>query len=477
MGPADCKNELLASSKDALKAQVQQVLDAGGAYVFFCRQSYVQQDKDERIAEAREALKGVGRGDWQQAHIDFYDGNKIASWVNCFFPAQVYVYECNGIRFEVGVKSWWDWASHDDFMVTYVPNNRLTNFIGAIQGACHQAKAWRLRITGLAGLGKTRLALEAFRPISGSDEYLDNALHQQVAYVDAATLENHRVAGLLSQLARLGRSGLLVVDNCEPLLHRELIKELKYRGGENISLVTLDFDPDDTTPEWDSILLKADDCEGVVKGILAESFRGIGQPEISRIEEFAQGFASIAVLIASQMEGGFEDLGRISDSDIVKKLVTGRGQRDTNTIAVVTACSLFRHFEFSEEVISDHIVFLAQRIANVTPEECFAICKRLLKRGILQRRGRYVRVCPIPLAITLAAQWLDEKPRDQLVECVRSIKEHTLFEQFCDQLTKLSFCKNANHLVQGLIGPNGPFGSPETLLTTEGSRLFRRLWK
>jgi len=472
MSPAQCANEV--APRNALKPQVKEVLDAGGAYIQFCHRPYNANQIKSRVKKVREALEATGRDDWRTACVEFYDANKIASWVNCFFPAQVYVFECNGIVFDMGVKSWWDWASHRDFQVRYVSNPRLSDLMGTIRDNCQRAGRVTLRITGLSGLGKTRLALEALRPIEGSDQYHNNALHHRVAYLDAAMIENQRVVGLLSQLAKLNRSGLLVVDNCEPLLHRELVKELGYRGGERISLVTLDFEPDESD-QRDSIQLKPDDCEGVVKGILAESFPGIGQPEIGRIEEFSQGFASIAVLIAQQMAEGVEYLGRISDTQIIEKLIGGRGEPDATTRRVVTACSLFEHFEFSDETATDHVTFMARDIAGVEPGEFFSICTRILGRGILQQRGRFARVCPIPLAITLAARWLDEKPRDQLVELVGSLEEHALFEQFCNQLTKLSFCKNASHLVGSLIGPEGPFGSPEALLTEEGSRLFRAL--
>jgi hypothetical protein len=475
MGPADCKKELLTRTQDSLKTQVEKVLDEGGAYVFFCRQSYVQEDIEQRIAEARQGLKDLGRGDWQSAHLEFHDGNKIVAWVNRFFPAEVYVFECNGIALPLGIKSWWNWASHRDFQVRYVSNPRLADLMGAIRTSCYKENCPPLRITGLSGLGKTRLTLEAFRPIGGSDQYHDNALHQRMAYVDAASLENQNVVGVLSQIVKLDRSGILVVDNCEPLLHRQLVKELGYKGGEKISLVTLDFEPDEGSPEWRPIPLKPGDCEGVARGIVADSFPGIGQHEISRIEEFSQGFASIAVLIARQIEGGFEDFGRISDEEIIRRLVTGRDQQDRTTLSIVTACSLFEHFEFSDETITDHIAFMAQSIACVTPDTFYAVCTKILERGILQRRGRFARVCPIPLAITLAARWIDQKPGDQLVGLVGSLKEHRLFEQFYSQLSKLSFCKNANQLVTNLIGPNGPFGNPEALLTEEGSRLFRAL--
>ncbi len=472
MMPAQCAREVAPEGN--IRMQVREALDAGGAYILFCGHPYNERLKKSRMNSMRQALKGAGRDDWGTALLDFYEANKIASWVNNFFPAQVYVLECNGIVADFGVKSWYAWANHSDFAPKYVSNSRLTGLIATVREACRQKKPTRLRITGLSGLGKTRLALEAFRPTEDSTEYSDNALHHCVAYIDAALLSDQSVVGLLSQLAQLRRSGILVVDNCEPLLHRQLFKELGYKGGERISLVTLDSEPDDGSPGY-QLSLKPEDCEGVVKGIIGELFPRICEPELSRIEHFAQGFARMAVLIGQQMSEGAEDIGRIPDVQIVEKLIGGRGGSDATTRSIVTACSLFEYFEFSEETITDHVAFMAQRVAAVQPGDFFSVCTRILSRGILQRRARFARVCPIPLAITLAARWLDEKPRDHLVELVGSLKEHGLFEQFCNQLTKLSFCRNANHLVLSLIDPNGPFGSPEALLTEEGSRLFRAL--
>ncbi len=473
MKPAQCAKEV--SPGGNLKTQVMEVLDAGGAYVLLCSHPYNENLITSRVSKVREGLKAAGRADWETACVEFYDANKITSWVNCFFPAQVYVLECNGITADLATKSWHEWAGHKDFQVTYVSNDRLNGLIKTIRDSCHREKCPPLRVTGLSGLGKTRLVLEAFKPVAGSYQYHDNDLRERVAYIDAALLENHRIVELLNQLVRLKRSGILVVDNCEALLHRELVKELGYGDADKrIFLITLDFEPDEGSPKWHSIELKPEHCAGIVKGIVVELYPGIGEPEISRIEEFAQGFAGIAVLVGQQMIDGGEEIGR-TDTQIVNRLVAGRAQPDATTIVVVTACSLFEHFEFSDEKVTDHVAFMAQRIAEVEPSEFFSVCTRILARGILQRRGRFARVCPIPLAITLAARSLDEKPREQLVELVGSLKEHGLFEQFCNQLAKLSFCKNANRLVVSLIGPEGPFGSPEALLTEEGSRLFRAL--
>jgi hypothetical protein len=471
--PTQCAREVAPGGD--IKTQVRDALEAGGAYILFCGHPYNERLKKSRIESIRQALKGAGRHDWETALVDFYEANKIASWVNNFFPAQVHVLECNDIAVDLGAKSWQQWASHKDFRVRYVPNDKLNDLLKAVRDTCHEERWAPLRITGLSGLGKTRLVLEAFKPVAGSHQYRDNDLQERIAYIDAAMLENQRVVELLNQLIKLKRSGILVVDNCEPLLHRELVKELGYGDADRrISLITLDFEPDERSPMWRSIELKPEHCAGIVRGIVVELYPGIGGPEISRIEDFAQGFAGIAVLVGRQMTDGGEDIGR-TDAQIVNHLLSGRERPDTTTDAVVTACSLFEHFEFSEETVTPHIAFMAERIAEVKHSDFFSVCARLLDRGILQRRGRFARICPIPLAITLAARWLDERPRDQLVELVGHLKEHGLFEQFCNQLTKLSFCRNANQLVPSLIGPQGPFGSPEALLTEEGSRLFRGL--
>jgi len=132
MAPSACYNEVLKDGGKILKGQVEQVLDDGGAYIIFCKESYVGEQIDERIKKVREALKTAGRSDYETAYVDFYDGNKISAWVNKYFAGQIDVRSCIGYGVPWGLKTWEHWASNKDHELEYVTNTKITEHISAL---------------------------------------------------------------------------------------------------------------------------------------------------------------------------------------------------------------------------------------------------------------------------------------------------------------------------------------------------------
>jgi len=473
MAPGVCYNEILKKDKKSLNDRVAQVLDAGGAYIIFCKKGYVGEKIDERIKKVREALEAAGRSNYEKEHIEFYDGNKIAAWTNKYFAAQIDVMSCVGLSIPWGLKTWDHWASNKDYEFEYVSNTILTDYIRALREHFAKDKQAVVRIRGLSGLGKTRLALELFRSEEGKDDLAVNALRSNVIYFDAAGGGDELVR-FIGDTRNRSICVLLVVDNCDPELHRRIAHETECKGSA-IGLLTMDFSAEEVNGNTRTIHITQDDCKGVVNGILKKAYQGLGEPIIGRIEEFAQGFPSIAVLLAKQVQRGVDDIGRLSDDQLAKKLLWGRGNEDENIVKVIRTCSLFDYVEFSEEEYTNDVKFLFYEIARVSEEKFFEICCRYLKLGILQKRGRFIRVCPIPLAIRLAAEWWDTTPINEIVRFTEKLNKIGLLERFCEQAKMLHFSKKAREVVEKFCGPQGPFGKPEVLLSDEGSRLFLAL--
>ncbi|MHC4154315.1 MAG: hypothetical protein ACYST6_05270 [Planctomycetota bacterium] len=474
MGPSEFANEITVKGGKKLKDRVAEVLDAGGSYVFFVGVPCKAMLQRRRIEACRKRLKSLKRKDAKSADIQIYDADKIADWVNRYIAARIYVLECNGIQPPWSLKTWEEWAKNEAHGLAYVENERLKGYIDCIRESCLREPPGVVRITGLSGLGKTRLALEAFRTETESAAIRGGILRARVAYLDAG-LGDGDIVRFLSQMGKMGAGGIVVVDDCEPLLHRKLQQELGYQSNRKISLITLDFEPEERNASYQCIQLKQSDCQGVVRGIIKEQFPKLGDATVSRIEEFAQGFAGIAVLMVKDVQEGVPEIGRISDAEIVKRLLWGREGRDDQAIAVITACSLFERIEFSDDECTGEIGFLGREIAKIHEDKFSEVCQRYLRRGILQRRGRFISVSPIPLAITLAAEWWERKPTKEILKLIGNLGGEGLLERFAEQAKKLHFVKNARIVVEKLCGGEGPFGDPGVLLTEEGSRLFRAL--
>lgn len=473
MKPRDFRMEMLVRVGDKLKDRVKDVLDAGGCYAFFLGFACKASLQKTRIEACRKGLRSLNRVDAESADIRIYDAGKIADWVNKYFAAQVFVRSCTGCDVPWGLKTWEDWAGHDDYRFSYVTNVQLGGYVKTIRDYLCSTQRPVVRLTGLSGLGKTRLAMETFRSEDGTSSVQLQALQNKVVYFDASN-GGGELVDFIADTRSSNVKVLLVVDNCEHSLHERFVKESGYHN-RNIGLLTVDFNPEKINPDYRCIYLTRNDCKGVVKGILKEVYPGLGVVTISRIEEFAQDFPSIAVLLAKQVESGLEEIGQIQNKEIVKKLLWGREPEDEEIIKILTACSLVDYFEFSTEDYTDHLKFLSKEIAEVKEQKFYETCLKYKERGILQCRGRYMRVSPIPLAITLAADWWSKVPRKFAKSIIDNVAKAGLTEQFCEQMRNLQFSPNVRELTEELCGNTGPFGNPEVLLSEEGSRLFRAL--
>jgi hypothetical protein len=268
--PLDYRMEMLKRAGDKLKDRVKDVLDAKGCYTFFlgfpCKPSL----QKRRIKACRDGLRSLNREDAESADIRIYDEDKIADWVNKYFAAQVFVRYCIGCEVLWGLKTWEDWAGHDDYRFSYVANVQLEGHIKTMRDYLCSTQRPVVRVTGLSGLGKTRLALETFRIDDDVSSVQLQALQNKVVYFDASNGGGELVS-FIADTRSSNVKVLLIVDNCEHSLHEKLVRESGYRN-RDIGLLTVDFNPEKINPDYRCIYLTRDDCKGVVKGILKEVY-------------------------------------------------------------------------------------------------------------------------------------------------------------------------------------------------------------
>jgi hypothetical protein len=96
------------------------------------------------------------------------------------------------------------------------------------------------RLVGLSGLGKTRLALEAFRPpTNSSKDPALFALSMGVVYIRRASDSASLVSQVIDWRNQNVR-GLIVVDGCIRDMHDQLAQEIRH-SDSRLSLLTLDL--------------------------------------------------------------------------------------------------------------------------------------------------------------------------------------------------------------------------------------------
>jgi hypothetical protein len=463
MGPTDCANEIV-NRDGSMKRMVESVLDNGGAYILFTNQELNTEQKiPERIAKIREKLTELGKPYAATATIDIYDAAKIEGWVNNYVSAIVAVLNWVGRPLGPGLKTWNDWSQHGEYLrFPFIADTERQAAFETLKGLLSQPKKCA-RIIGLSGLGKTRLAFEVFRDAEEHDD-----LSKRVVYVDASA--NASILGLVNDWVQCGLEGIVVVDNCEISLHDRIRKEIQ-RTDSKLSLLTLDYNLEKSS-QTATVHLKQLSDEHIKQ--MLEPVYGKQIPDLDRIVSFAQGFPQMAVLLADARLERELDMGRLTDDELARKMLWGGRDPLERDEKVLKGCALFDRFGLDDEVSVEY-KFIAKQIVDVNVDDFYDCVKRFEERGIIDRRGRFARLVPKPLAIRLAAEWWRRTRREKQMEVINSEMPGDLVESFCDQISRLDFLPEVKKLVEDLCGPQGPFGQAEAILSERGSLLFRSL--
>jgi len=469
-----CRAEILRSDQIGdirLKEKVDEVLNQGGAYVFFSSHPCVK--IDERIIAAREALRDAGRTTPENDCIEFLDANKIADWVNLHVSAFAFVCQQVTNWQPVGLRTVEAWGDDPIFRRVFQPNDYLTGQIRSI-------REWLIkpqnvaRITGPSGLGKTRLGYEVFSFQDVGDDKVRQVISGTVAYTDAQYYRED-VIGWADQLCNFGFSGILVIDNCPHEWHGQLTS-IARRAGSKLSLLTLDYVPEAIQSDFLHVSLNPQKLRDVVPKILKEApeLAHLQDGEIDQISNFAQGFPQIAILTAQA--GRALDMAALNyQSNLADRLLWGRSTPDQQAREVIRCLALFS-FVGANGQAKRQLNFIRAKLCKEISEYDFnRTTQRFRDMRIIQEAGDYIMVAPPPLAVALAAEWLGDAPDDYILELLPGIEANGLTRPFCDQLHKLDFSEKATALSKRLMGANAPLSSAEVLNSEVGSQIFRAL--
>lgn len=493
MGIEDCGEEILkrenGNSRVTLKAKVHEVFNKSGCYIlFYTKQALVKEQIDERIESIRRGITEAAEANGTTAEIRIYDSNLIANWTNTFPQAVTYVDECLGITKPIPLETWNEWADRKEYYLPFIKNRRIEEYLKDIKEALARPKGV-LRLVGLSGLGKTRLGLEALRPpddgISGgkalaSEELNQKILSDSVIYYDAVSSPTN-LRDYVVELASHGAKGILVIDNCDIEAHHIIANEIKQRNKCQLSFLSIDSNPENVAEDQTYYIhLKPKELEDIIPDLLKKVISGISDRDIERIQEFAQGFPLIAVLLARDREAKIATLGKLNDTELVRKLLgTDVDDEDLN---VIRACAIFESLGFEAElsdqrnaVATSDLISKLAGTDDTKKNKFFEVGKRFIDRGIIERKGRTISVRPRPLALRLAADWWKNCRPESVPEILTELIKAGLAEALCDQMAFLDFLPEAREITKNLCGDQGPFGQAKVLDTELGSRLFRSL--
>lgn len=470
LSPKEWKQELQESSGH-IKPAIDQSLLAGGAYIGFTTQPLTAKTKANRIVAIRSAFSDAGRPYASTATVEMYDANKIANWSSTYLSAVAYVREAAGrpISYALFTADRWRLSFPQLSRFRFVETEELSDAIALIRKELLMPGNV-LRIAGLSGLGKTRLVYEA---IMGSNDANEQALREGLIYVNDSTHAEAMLIELAHSMQVEEASCVLVVDECPLDLHVRL-QQIVTRQPTYMSLLTLDYE-NDTASGTNYVRLQPV-ASTVIRDMLEQA-----HPELKatpgaadRIAQFAAGFPKMAELLADAELGPEHKPAALDDDFILHRIVWGRKNEDAGTLRTLRVLSIFEDLGAYDEA-DQELRWVAGNLCDVTFAVAYGLVQEYVQRGILQKRGRFVRMIPEPLAIRLAVEWWTRNPKDTLVQILQSDIPRRLSDAMATRLSRLDFLPEAQDFVSYLCGRDGPFGQAEGLLTTDGSMLFRHI--
>lgn len=318
-----------------------------------------------------------------------------------------------------------------------------------------------IRLTGASGLGKTRLLLEVIDALESIDD--SSILIFNAPGYDTIIKETVR------SMVEDNVHGLVVIENCSVDLHNYLAKEVK-KTECLVKLVTVGYS--DTQVD-DSIHIQLFPLSNeAITQLLTPILIGMKSSDIDRVARFAQGYPLMATLIAEQYQKEGRLLGSIESSSVVRKLIDGDGGITAEEKEILSACSLFDVFGTAEGLAGEEAKYIAEKVADSSLKIFDRVLRIFTGRQIINRAGRYARLVPKPLALTLASEWWEETSYDRQKELIDTLPD-SLIQSFCTQASYLDDQPSVQRFSDRLFGGQSPFVQAEELFTDRGSKLFR----
>jgi len=462
MPKGEVMKEMVAAG--ALSPTISEQAANGGSYIIVSLADDCSPlMKNERLSAMCRAMEDDPNK--ANIHLDFYDRSKLVQWVRQHPSVMLWLKEKLGQGYS-GWQAYGAWSNPprgaDDTLIldagvlVTLPSQKhqklsLENAIEPMRELI-RATGKAVRITGLSGVGKTRIVQALFDETLGQ-----NALDRTLAvYVDTGADPTLSATAMLDRLIAERRRAVLILDNCPSELHSSLARRVSAEDG-NVRLITVEYDIRDDKPQTTEVVHIEAVGPEIAERLLLRRFPGIGQSNARRIAEFADGNARVSLAIAERVEVG-ESLGQLSDAQLFSRLFEQRNQADNDLREQAEILSLVYSFSISTPEVGDHELELLGSIAGHSHAQLFKSVNKLAERHIVQMRGRWRAILPHAIANKLAASALNNIRVDQLRAVFEGAGRQRLLMSFAHRLGLLHDHPVAREIVEVWLHPDGLLG-------------------
>lgn len=469
--------------KDVLREEIRTLIQEKGAYIIISSQGSTT---DSALKNRTDAMKEAvaNEVDHQNLHVEFLDRGRVATWVRGHPALILWVRNKIGRQLK-GWRSYENWASapggieeeyllddglrlHDETMPTGDGMSAKDGLL-RLRSALSAPKA-SVRLTGLSGVGKTRLVQALFDERIG-----EQALNRsQVFYADMSNSPDPDPKTFAEQLIAGKARAILIVDNCPPDLHRRLTQTCS-ESHSAVSLLTVEYDVRDDLPEETSVFRLEPASEEVIEELIRKRFPYIDQIGAQAIAQFSGGNARIAIVLANTVQSG-ETLTGFRDEELFKRLFWQRHNPDESRLLIsAQVCSLVYSFEGTDANSEKSELKLLASLMDKSGSELYRDVKALKDRDLIQSRDVWRAVLPHAIANRLAKQALEAIPKNTIVQTFLNSGSERLIKSFTRRLSYLHDCDTAREIANEWLAPGGWIGEANSNFSDFRMEVFRNI--
>lgn len=491
--PASLKAETHTKSSECsddpkLSEALELAISQSGSYVIVTTTPVVGTKIDRRIQAIRDGISATGKDPSLLSSIQIYDCNRLAAWTNTHPSVALWLnallrdvhlggfqtfegwrrspeiseiefQQSNDTRFVARGREIKTWQNED----TSISQEKTFNEIREVISTFLITRGNAVRVIGPSGYGKTRLVHQL---VANQASLLQDTLGEnQIIYClyDDVKENIHNIA---RDIADTGSRALLIVDDCPDVDHARL-SETVQRDGSNCHIITVGVETKSHGLRRNLIVeLKAASNE-LIDHISEATNKTVSAKNASLIRELAQGSPRMAVFASRALEDGDEELSSVET--LISRIVWGEHQVDSSALYSLQLLSLFTIVGMEND--ASHELEQLAAYCGKTARKMYSELQRFSERGVLFRQGDYGEVQPLPLAMRLSNQWLENNPSGTLEHLFRSLNEEMKLKMV-GRLRWVSWSEKITNFGQSLLSEALP---DEAALYSEfGSKLLDR---
>lgn len=476
MGPAQIKKEMRPTG--TLRPVIAELARKGGSYLIV---SGAEDCADEGLRSRQTAMRAAVADcpDERKLHTDFIDRSQLATWLRGHPAVALWARERLGLPSLLGWRPHGRWSStpagaSDELICTEGLSVRLPGEREPIRSIPEALDAIRslvrdggraVRVAGLSGVGKSRLAQALFEGGVGGEPLP----YSQAIYADLGAKLHPDATQMLEWLITRRKPVILVLDNCPPDAHRHMAERLSTTGGP-VKLITVEYDVrEDRSETTDLVRVEVEGPE-IADRLVRRRYAHLTGLDTHRVAELAGGNARLALALAGASAEA-DTLSDFNDDQLFDRLFRQRHAEDKTLKRAAQVLSLLYSFDIEDgsDGSASELALLGSLIGRSQLDMRDAL-EEIEDRDLAQARGRWRAVLPQALANRLAPDALRLIPRGEFDGFFERAGAGRMLNSFLRRLAQLHGVPEAVTVLRRWLRPGGQLHD----LRDEG--VLERLW-